>query len=155
MQATHEDPQKHQIPPPGMRPGNLAEPWPQGSDRRPAALLRGLLAAARPAVSGARGRPGNLLLLRPLPHGCCVGDQEEWEKALMAKEEEHEKRMLELNRRVRNDLPLTQGRVGRGKRGRNFFEAARAPRAALVRQWTHEHALVLGALEEFLRTWKN
>ena len=55
VNATHDALLGQNTPPPGARPGILAEPGPQRSEQ-PAALLKGRHADSRPVLSGWDGR---------------------------------------------------------------------------------------------------
>ena len=118
VNATHDALRGQNTPLPGVRPGILAEPGPQRSDRSRRPFSGDCLPTlSLPVLAGALGEQVDSSTLRFLTAAALSAtrklEEEEKEKAKMKKlkEEmeaaEHEEKMLELNRRVQADLPLS------------------------------------------------
>ena len=110
------DPREQETPPPGARPGILAEPQPQRSDRSRRHFSGDCLPTlGLPVVAGALGEQVDYSTLRFLTAAALKAkrklEEEEKTKMKKLKEEmeaaEHEEKMLELNRRVQADFPLS------------------------------------------------
>ena len=84
--ATHSDPRAQKTPPPGERPGILAEPGPQRSDR---SLRRSLPALALSSLAGSAGEEMDISTLAFLTRSVLkTREEEEEEEEVQAMREE-------------------------------------------------------------------
>ena len=117
-QVTHAGIRAQKTPPPRVRPGILAEPGPQRSDRSRRRFSGDCLPTlGLPVLTGALGEQVDSSALRFLTASALEAErkleEEEKKKAKVKKlkedmeASEHEEKMLELNRRFQADLPLS------------------------------------------------